>query len=88
MANEIYSESTETSIEQRYQEHLKSPNDSPLHRDIQELGPENFNVELDGKIEYIDEETSLIAETTYIMAYDSITSGYNTKLSCDLTDFD
>ena len=56
-----------------------------LFRDIQELGPENFNIELVEKVEYIDEETLLIAETTYIMAFNSIAHGYNTKYSCDLT---
>jgi hypothetical protein len=83
--NKIYIGSTKTSIEQRFQEHLTTKDTSALHKDIQELGPENFNIELVEKIEYIDEETLLIAETTYIMAYDSINSGYNTKFSCDLT---
>jgi len=85
MTNKIYIGSTKTSIEQRYQEHLTAKDTSALHKDIQELGPENFNIELVEKIEYIDEETLLIAETTYIMSYDSINSGYNTKFSCDLT---
>ena len=65
--NKIYIGSTKTSIEQRFQEHLTAKDTSSLHRDIQELGPENFNIELVEKVEYIDEETLLIAETTYIM---------------------
>ena len=36
----IYIGSTKTSVEQRYQEHLTAKDESPLHRDIQELGPE------------------------------------------------
>ena len=85
MTNKVYIGSTKTSIEQRFQEHLTAKDTSALHKDIQELGPEHFNIELVEKIEYIDEETLLIAETTYIIAYDSINSGYNTKFSCDLT---
>ena len=85
MTNKIYIGSTKTSIEQRLQEHFTAKDTSSLHKDIQELGPENFNIELVEKIEYIDEETLLIAETTYIMAYDSINNGYNVKFSCDLT---
>ena len=77
--NKIYIGSTKTSVEQRFQEHLTAKDELPLHRDIQELGPENFNIELVEKVQYIDEETLLIAETTYIMAYDSIANGYNTK---------
>ena len=84
MTNKIYIGSTKTSIEQRYQEHLTAKDTSSLHKDIQELGPENFDIELVEKIEYIDDETLLIAETTYIMAYDSINSGYNTKYSISL----
>ena len=84
MTNKIYVGSTKTSIEQRYHEHLKAKDTSALHRDIQELGPENFNIELVEKIKYIDDETLLIAETTYIMSYDSINNGYNTKYSISL----
>ena len=84
MTNKIYIGSTKTSIEQRYQEHLTAKDTSSLHRDIQELGPENFNIDLVEKSGYIDDETLLIAETTYIMAYDSINNGYNLKYSISL----
>ena len=84
LTDKIYIGSTKTNIEQRFQEHLTAKDTSALHKDIQELGPENFNIELVEKIEYIDEETLLIAETTYIIAYDSINSGYNTKYSISL----
>ena len=80
----MYIGSTKTSIEQRFQEHLTAKDTSSLHWDIQELGLENFNIELVEKVEYIDEETLLIAETTYIMAYNSIANGYNTKHSISL----
>ena len=83
--NKIHIGSTKTSIEQRFQENLTAKDTSSLHKDIQELGPEKFNIELLEKVEYIDEENLLIAETTYIMAYNSIANGYNTKYSCDLT---
>ena len=46
MANKIYIGSTKTSIEQRFQEHLTAKDTSSLHKDIQELGPDNFNIEL------------------------------------------
>ena len=58
--------------------------ESPLHRDIQELGPEMFIIELVEKVEYIDEKTLLISEAMHIMAYDSINSGYNVKYPISL----
>ena len=51
---------------------------------MQELGPYNFNIELVEKIEYIDEETLLIAETANIIKFNTIEFGYNTKLSVSL----
>ncbi len=36
------------------------------------------------KIDYIDGETLFIPETTYILAFHSIASGYNTKSSISL----
>ena len=84
LTNKIYIGSTKTSIEQRYDEHLKSDDGTPLHKDIQELGAENFNIELVETVEYIDEETLYIHESMYMMEFDSIVSGYNTKFSVDL----
>ncbi len=48
---------------------------------MQELGYENFKIELVGKIPYIDDEQLLIAETANIIKFNSIEAGYNTKLS-------
>ena len=48
MTNKINIGSTKTSIEQRYQKHLTTKDTSALHKDIQELGPKYFNVELLG----------------------------------------
>ena len=84
MTNKIYIGSTKTSIEQRFNEHVKCLDGSPLHSDMQELGPCNFNIELVEKIEYIDEETLLIAETANIIKFNSIEFGYNTKYSINL----
>ena len=67
LTNKLYIGSTKTSIEQRYQEHIKSLDGSPLHSDIQELGHQNFKIELVEKIPYIDEEQLLIAETVNII---------------------
>ena len=48
--NKIYIGSTKTSIEQRFQEHLTAKDTSSPHRDIQELGPEKFKIELVEKL--------------------------------------
>ena len=84
LTNKLYIGSTKTSIEQRYQEHIKSLDGSPLHSAIQELGHENFKIELVEKIPYIDDEQLLIAETCNIIKFNSIEAGYNTKLSVSL----
>ena len=63
---------------------MKSLDGSPLHSAIQELGYENFKIELVGKIPYIDDEQLLIAETANIIKFNSIEAGYNTKLSVSL----
>jgi hypothetical protein len=46
LKNKLFIGSTKTSIEQRYQEHIKSLDGSPLHSAIQELGHEIFKIEL------------------------------------------
>ena len=46
LTNKLYIGSTKTSIEQRFNEHVKSLDGSPLHSDIQELGHQNFIIEL------------------------------------------
>jgi len=84
LTNKLYIGSTKTSIEQRYQEHIKSLDGSPLHSDIQELGHQNFIIELVEKVPYIDDEQLLIAETANIIKFNSIEAGYNTKLSVSL----
>ncbi len=84
MTNKIYIGSTKTSIEQRYREHIKSLDGSPLHSAIQELGQENFAIELVKNIPYINDEHLLIAETCNIIKFNSIEAGYNTKLSVSL----
>jgi group I intron endonuclease len=84
LTNKLYIGSTKTSIEQRYQEHIKSLDGSPLHAAIQELGHENFKIELTEKIPYIDNQQLLIAETANIIKFNSIEAGYNTKLKLSL----
>ena len=82
--NKIYIGSTKTSIEQRFQEHLTAKDTSSLHRDIQELGSENFNIELVEKVEKVWWRNIINRGNTYIMAYNSIANGYNTKHSISL----
>ena len=84
MTDKIYIGSTKTSIEQRYQEHIKSLDGSPLHSAIQEFGHENFKIELVEKVEYYDEEQLLIAEACNILKYNAIESGYNLKYPISL----
>jgi group I intron endonuclease len=84
LTNKLYIGSTKTSIEQRFDEHVKCLDGSPLHSAIQELGHENFKIELVEKVPYIDEEQLLIAETANIIKFNSIEAGYNTKLSVSL----
>ncbi len=69
LINKLYIGSTKTSIEQRFNEHVKSLDGSPLRSDIQELGHLNFIIELVEKITYIDEEQLLIAETANIFKF-------------------
>ena len=82
--NKIYIGSTKTTIEQRFNEHCKSLDGSPLHKDMQEVGVENFTVEEVKKVDYVDEQTLLICESCYMMQFDSITNNYNTKFSTDM----
>ncbi len=84
LTNKLYIGSTKTRIEQRFNEHIKCLDGSPLHSDIQELGHENFIIELVGKVPYIDEEQLLIAETANIIKFNSIEAGYTTKFSASL----
>ena len=46
LTDKIYIGTTKTSIEQRFEEHVKCNDDSPLHSAMQELGAENFKIEL------------------------------------------
>jgi hypothetical protein len=51
---------------------------------MQELGTENFKIELVETVPYIDDEQLLLAETANIIKFNSIESGYNTKFSVSL----
>jgi hypothetical protein len=77
--NKIYIGSTTTSLEQRFEEHKKSNDNSPLHKAMKEY--EKWKIELIEEIEYIDTEELFIAEACQMIKYDSIKNGYNTKLS-------
>ncbi len=79
----IYIGSTTTSILQRFEEHRKCDDNSPLHRDMQ-AHPEGWKIEQVDALEYVDEQELLIAETCQMISHDSINNGYNTKYSVDL----
>jgi hypothetical protein len=83
--NKVYVGSTTTSLKQRFKEHTECKDTSPLHKDMRKYGSENFEIGLLKKVEYSDIETLLIAEACMMIEYGSIENGYNTKLSCDLT---
>ena len=85
LTNKVYIGSTKTSIEQRYDEHVKCQDTSPLHLSMQELGVENFTIELVETVQYVDEENLYIHEAMHMMDFDSINSGYNQKYPIDLT---
>jgi len=77
--NKIYIGSTTTSLEQRFEEHKQCKDTSPLHTAMKEY--KKWKIELVEEIEFIDYEELLIAETCYMMKYDTIAHGYNTKLA-------
>jgi hypothetical protein len=81
--NKVYIGST-NSPDQRWVEHCRCNEDSPLHRSMKELGIENFKFEVIDTVDYIDKETLLIKESVYMNEYNSIESGYNMKHSVDL----
>ena len=81
--NKIYIGSTNTP-DQRWVEHCRCTEDSPLHRSMKELGIENFKFEVIDTVDYIDKETLLIRESVYMNEYNSIETGYNMKHSIDL----
>ena len=81
--NKVYIGST-NSPDQRWVEHCRCIDDSPLHRSMKELGIENFKFEVIDTVEYIDKETLLIRESVYMNEYNSIETGYNVKHSVDL----
>jgi hypothetical protein len=51
---------------------------------MQELGAENYKIELVEKVEYYDKEQQLITEACHMMKNNSIEAGYNTKFSVSL----
>ena len=81
--NKVYIGSTNTP-DQRWVEHCRCSEDSPLHRSMKELGIENFKFEVIDKVDYIDKETLLIRESVIMNEYNSIETGYNMKHSIDL----
>ncbi len=87
ITNKIYIGSTKSSIEPRYQEQIKSLDSLQLHSVMQELGHQNFKIdliELLEKLPYIDDQQLLIAETANNIKFNSIEAGYKTKLSVSL----
>ena len=82
--NKFYIGSTKTSLEQRRNEHFVAKDNSLLHLDIRKYGNENFTIELVKTIEFVEEDTLLIAETTMMIELGSLDNQYNEKVSIDL----
>jgi hypothetical protein len=80
--NKIYIGSTTTTIDQRFKEHKQTKDGSPLHTDMQLH--DDWKIESIKEVKYIDDQELLIAETTCMMHYDSINTGYNTKYAVTL----
>jgi hypothetical protein len=84
LTNKIYIGCTKNDIKKRFEEHAISLDGSPLHSAIQDLGHENFKIELVEVVPYIYDEHLFLAETANIIKFNSIESRYNTKLSVSL----
>ena len=69
---------------QRWEQHKKTIDTSPLHAAMQFEGVDKFTFEIIDEVEYIDIETLLIKESVYMNEYNSIEFGFNTKHSVDL----
>jgi hypothetical protein len=70
--------------DQRWEQHKKTIDTSPLHTAMQSEGIDKFTFTVIDTVEYIDVETLLIKESVLMNEYNSIESGYNTKHSVDL----
>jgi hypothetical protein len=81
--NKVYIGST-NSPDQRWSDHCKCIDDSPLHRSMKLMGVDKFTFEVIDEVEYIDIETLYIKESVLMNEYNSIEAGYNTKHSADL----
>ena len=81
----IYIGSTNNYIT-RFESHKKDLDGSPLHKAIQNKGPNKFKFEMIEEVEYIDIEQLHILESVYMDKFNSISGGYNTKHSIDLFD--
>jgi energy-coupling factor transporter ATP-binding protein EcfA2 len=76
--DKIYIGSTKRNdINDRFEEHKKSTDNSPLHQDMQLH--EDFKIEIVKRVLYIDVEELLIAETCAMIEQNSINNGYNVK---------
>ena len=81
--NKIYIGSTDD-YEQRFKEHKISTRKDKFHNDIRKYGANHFKFEVIQTINYIDPEQLLISEQMQIDFYDTLNTGYNSKLAIDI----
>jgi hypothetical protein len=82
-SNKIYiGSTTRYDVNKRFEEHKMTNDGSALHNDMQLH--DNWKIEIIDTIEYIDVQQLEIAETCYMIEYDSIRNGYNSKFSFSL----
>ena len=67
----------------RWEQHIKGDVDSPLHREMQLKGADEFTFEIIEEVEYVDPDQLLMRESVLIMQHDTINNGYNCKFSID-----
>ena len=72
-----------TNYTNRWEQHIKGDVDSPLHREMQLKGADEFTFEIIEEVEYVDPDQLLMRESILIMQHDTINNGYNCKFSID-----
>jgi hypothetical protein len=78
--NKVYIGSTNTP-DQRWVEHFRCTEDSPLHRSMKEVGIHEFEFEVIDTADYIAKESLMKRESVYMNEYNSIETGYTRKHS-------
>ena len=67
----------------RWEQHIEGDVDSPLHREMELKGADEFTFEIIEEVEFVDPDQLLMRESVLIMLHDTINNGYNCKFSID-----